>query len=290
MKNLINFFIKSSSVFLFLALEIFALFFVYNNKGYQRSVLISSTNVVNGWLAEKSSTVTEYFNLKTTNEKLSEENVVLQNRLKQLELELSDIERKNNAWTSVAPEKEYRYLSAKVIRNSTHFVKNYITLNKGSNDGIRPNMGVISNNAVVGIVEAVSPKFSKVVSLLHPISSISTKFKSNDYFGSVVWNGKDYRYAKLNDIARHVRVHKGDTLITSGLVSTFPEGVLVGTVNDFELQQSHSYYDIDVKLFTDFRSLVYVQVVDYLNNEEQEMLNEQDYGYIEKEQKKERKR
>ncbi len=271
MKNLINFFVKNSFIFLFLLLELFALFLISNNKGYQRSVLLSSTNSMTGWIYEQNSYIWEYVNLRTTNQSLVEENLSLKNRLAKLESLVIDSTLKANS-QSISPNKEYRYISAKVIKNTTHFTQNYITLNKGSNDGIRPDMGVIANNSVVGIVETVSPKFSRVISLLHPIISISSKFKHNSYFGSLTWNGEDYRYAKLKDIARHVKVNKADTLITSGLVKTFPEGILVGTIDKINLEESDSYYDIDVKLSTDFRSLVYVQVVDYLNYKEQEEL------------------
>ncbi len=284
MKNLINFFLRNSSVFLFLLLETFAVLLISDNKRYQRSVLLSSANAFTGWLYEKNSSVVDFFKLKETNQNLSEENLFLRNRLTLLEGTLSiytdsiENEQLNSLRNKFSPKKNYRYISAKVIRNTIHFAENYITLNKGANSGIRPNMGVISNNAVVGIVETVSPKFSKVISVLHPILLINTKFKSNNTFGTLKWDGKDYQYAKLNDIPRHIQFNRGDTLITSGLAKTFPEGIMVGTVSDFRLPQSASFYDIKIKLKTDYRSLTYVQVVDYLNYDEQVALEKSKYG------------
>ncbi len=284
MRNLINFFTRNSSVFLFLLLEIFAILLISDNKRYQRSVLLSSTNAFTGWMYEKNSIVVDFFKLKRTNKTLSEENIFLKNRLALLEgvLSVYDDSINNKKLTSLrkrfSPDKDYRYISAKVIRNTVHFPENYITLNKGANDGIRPNMGVISNHAVVGIVETVSPKFSKVISILHPILLINTKFQSNNTFGTLNWDGKDYQYAKLNDIPRHIEFNKGDTLVTSGFAKTFPEGIMVGTVADFSLPESATAYDIKVKLKTDYRSLTYVQVVDYLNYDEQLTLENSQYG------------
>ncbi len=284
MRNLINFFTRNSSFFLFLLLEVFAVLLISNNKRYQRSVLLSSTNAFTGWLYEKNSAVVDFVKLKETNQNLSEENLFLKNRLALLEGALSvytdSIESKKliSLRNKFSPEKDYRYISAKVIRNTIHFAENYITLNKGSESGIRPNMGVISNNAVVGIVETVSPKFSKVISVLNPILLINTKFQSNNVFGTLKWDGKDYQYAKLNDIPHHIQFNQGDTLVTTGFARTFPEGVTVGTVVDFNLPQGASSYDIKVKLKTDYRSLTYVQVVDYLNDNEQRALEKSKYG------------
>jgi len=259
LKNLFNFLIKYSVVFLFVILEIVSLVLISNNKGYQRSVLLSSTNRVTGWMYEKSSNLFEFFKLKESNAGLAEENTQLKNRVTQLESQLASLT--DSAfiadWKTVntPPEKEYEYIPAKVIGNTTHLAQNYITLNKGSNQGIKPDMGVISETGVVGIVQTVSPKFAKVIPILNPQAIISTKFKRNNYYGPLRWDGKDYRYAKLDDIARHVRFSLGDTLITSGLVKTFPEGIFVGTINNYDIKESDAYYNIQVKLGVDFRIL-----------------------------------
>ncbi len=284
MRNLINFFIRNSSVFLFLILEVFSVLLMSNNKGYQRSVLLSSTNSFAGWLYEKSSLVNDFLKLEETNKVLVDENLFLKNRLVLLEGALSaytdsiENEKLISLKKHFPPEKNCRYISAKVIRNTIQFAENYLTLNKGSNDSIRPNMGVVSNNMVVGIVETVSPHFSKVISVLNPILLINTKFKKNNTFGSLKWDGKNYQYAKLNDIPRHIKVEKGDVLVTSGFAKTFPEGVTVGTVYDFELLESASSYDITVKLALDYRSLTNVQVIDFFNYEEQLELEKSQYG------------
>ena len=281
MKNLINFLIKYSVVFLFIFLEITALVLISGNKGYQRSVLLSSANRAAGGMYDKSSHF-EFFKLKDANADLAIENTELKNRVTLLENQLASLTDSTYiaGWSKkgIPPEKEYEYIPARVVRNTTHFAQNYLTLNKGSEHGIKPDMGVVSDAGVVGIVQAVSSKFSRVISILNPQTIISTKFKKNNYYGPLMWDGRDYRYASLGDIARHVKFSLGDTLITSGLVKTFPEGIMVGTIDDFDIKESDAYYNIRVKLGVDFRTLTYVKVIKYQNYEEQEDLEQSIYG------------
>lgn len=282
MKNLIHFFVKYSVIFLFVILEIISVILISNNKGYQRSVLLSSTNSVTGWMYEVSSGFFEFFKLKNANANLAEENTALKNQVTFLENQLANYTDSVYIadWKTikVEPNREYEYIPAKVIRNTTHLTQNYITLNKGANQGIKPDMGVVSDEGVVGIVQSVSSKFSKVIPILNPQTIINSKFKSSNYYGPVIWDGKDYRYAKLNDIARHVRFSLGDTLVTSGLVKTFPEGILIGTIDNYEIKESDAYYNIQVKLAVDFRMLTHVRVINYLNYEEQSKLEESNYS------------
>jgi len=288
LKNLINFLIKYSVVFLFVFLEIVSLVLISRNKGYQRSVLLSSTNQVTGWMYEKSSNFFEFFKLKEANANLALENTELINKVTLLESQLASLTDSVfiTGWSkkAIPPEKEYEYISARIIRSTTHLAQNYLTLNKGSNQGIKPDMGVISDAGVVGVVQTVSPKFSKVIPILNPQTTISAKFKKNNYYGPLMWDGVDYRYAKLGDIARHVRFSLGDTLITSGLVKTFPEGILVGTVDNYNIKESDAYYNIQVKLAVDFRTLTHVKVINYLNYEEQGILEQSAYGVAEQNQ------
>ena len=234
---------------------------------------------------EMSSKVVEFFKLSDANKNLSEENTLLLNKVTELENKLYTIADTAGSanWKSVRipPERQYDYISAKVIRITTHQVQNYITLNKGSLDSIKPDMGVIGDQGVVGIVETVSPHFSKVIPILHPKSTIVTKFKKSNYYGPLVWDGVDSRYAILKDIARHVKFSLGDSLITSGFKS-FPEGIMVGTINNFDIKESDAYYNVQVKLAVDFRTLTHVKVINYKNYQEQKDLEE---GTLEKQNK-----
>jgi rod shape-determining protein MreC len=223
---------------------------------------------------EWSNSVVEFFKLRAANDNLSEENTALKNQIIKLQNELSTLrpEKKDSLHFRIPPEMEYEFISAKVINSSTIKLQNYITLNKGAIDGIKPDMGVISDEGVVGIVKTVSNRFSVVIPILNPKIEISCRFKRSNYSGGLVWNGEDYRYANLTDIARHVEFQLGDTLITSGLTCTFPEGIPVGNIEDFKINESDAYYKIKVKLAVNFRTLSHVKVINYLNYPEQKEL------------------
>jgi rod shape-determining protein MreC len=274
MRNLINFLIQYSVLILFLFLEIISFTLIVKNQDYQKSVFLSSSNSVVSGMYEMSNSVFEFFKLSAANESLSEENTALKNEIIKLKSQISAIapEVKDSLNYKIPPEMEYKLISAKVINNSTNKLQNYITLNKGARDGIKPDMGVISEEGVVGIVKTVSSKFSVVIPILNQNIKINSKFKKSNYSGPLVWSGKNYRYANLTDIARHVEFALGDTLITSGFTNTFPEGIPVGTIDDFHIKESEAYYNIQVKLAVNFRTLSHVKVINYLNYNEQRLL------------------
>lgn len=274
MRKLFAFLIKHSVVILFLFLEIISFGLIVKNNGYQQSVFFSSGNTLLASMYQVSNSFVEFFYLRSANESLAEENTNLKNQLVLLQNQLSAIQIKPDDLkkTAISPEKEISYIEAKVINNSTNKTLNYITLNKGLRDGIQVDMGVINEDGVVGIISNVSEKFSVVVPILNPKIEINSKFKRNNYSGPILWKGWDYRYANLNDIARHVEFSLGDSIVTSGYTDAFPEGILVGTVEDFKIRESDAYYDIKVKLAVNFRTLTYVKVINYLNYKEQRNL------------------
>jgi rod shape-determining protein MreC len=167
--------------------------------------------------------------------------------------------------------KWYNYDDVKIISNSTNKQHNYITLNKGSEQGIKTEMGVISSNGVIGKVHSVSKNFAVVISILNSDFRLSAKIKRNNYFGSLTWDGVDYQFALLNDIPYHVELNKGDSIITSGLTTLFPEGIPVGTIEDFEVKDGN-FYTIKVRLSNDFKQISDVYVIDNNFKEEQEEL------------------
>lgn len=274
MKNLINFLIKYSVVFLFIALELASLALIIENRSYQRSVFLSSSNSFVSGLLQAVSSVEEFFSLASINRDLSQENTQLRNRLSILQTRLASIEQENYSSITIPPEQECLYISANVIGNTTNRVQNYITLNKGWEEGVRPDMGVINKDGVVGIVKTVSKHFATVIPILNPMLQLNVKFKRSNYSGPLVWKGDDYRYANMGDIARHVNVMKGDTIITSGLTSVFPAGIMVGVVDDYRLDDSSPYFNISVKLAVNFRTISYVNIIRYLNYTEQKKLED----------------
>jgi rod shape-determining protein MreC len=249
---------------------------IVKNQEYQKSVFLSSSNASIASLYEMSNSVVEFFKLKASNETLSEENTALKNEIIQLrnQLETMKPEKKDSLNFRIPPEMEYKFISAKVINSSTNKLQNYITLNKGLRDGIKVDMGVVSDLGVVGIVKTVSDKFAVVIPILNDKIKINCKFTKSNYSGPLQWTGFDYRIASLNDIARHVKFSLGDSLVTSGFTNTFPEGIPVGFIDNFNIKESDAYYNIRVKLAVDFRTLSHVKVIDYKNYREQRYLEQ----------------
>jgi len=249
---------------------------IVKNQEYQRSIFLSSSNYLISGIYEWNNSVVEFFKLAAANDNLSEENTALKNQIVKLQNQISTlkVETPDSVHFRIPPDMEYQFISAKVINNSTNKLQNYITLNKGALDGVKPDMGVVSDEGVVGIVKTVSNRFAVVIPVLNPQIKFSCKFKRNNYSGSLTWNGEDYRYANLTDIARHVELALGDTLITSGLTKTFPEGIPVGAIEDFKIKESDAYFKIKVKLAVNFRTLSHVKVINYLNYKEQNDLEQ----------------
>lgn len=274
MRNLLNFLIKYNYWFLFILLEIvcFALLFRFNY--YQQGAFFSSANVAVGKIYEVTGGIQSYFHLKSANEALITRNVELEKQLTNLQNALYGYELDSLRVESIKelPVTDYEIFRAHVINNSVNKVDNYITLDKGENDGIKPDMGVVDANGVVGIVYVTSGNYSVVISLLNSKSSISCKILGSDHFGYLQWEFGDPTYAYLRDFPRHASFSLGDTIVTSGFSSVFPEGVIVGTVED--MQDSHdglSYY-LKVKLATDFGSLNNVRIISRKGREEQQVL------------------
>ena len=277
MRNLLNFFLKYNDWFLFILLEVisFVLLFRFNN--YQGSAFFTSSNQVIGMVYEATNKVTGYFHLKTINDDLVQKNVELELQVEHLRTALlemtadsAEIERmKSDALLG------YDIYRASVINNSLTHADNYITLNKGENDGIRREMGVISGSGVVGIVYQTSPNYSVVIPILNSKSSISCKIKRSDYFGFLKWDGGSSQYATVKDMPRHSLFTLGDTIVTSGHSAVFPGGIPVGTVEDMSDSHDGLSYLLKVKLFTDFARLSDVRVIAKKAQEERLELEEQ---------------
>ena len=156
----------------------------------------------------------------------------------------------------------YFFSTARVINNSINQQHNFITLNKGRIDGVKPDMGVIANGNVVGLVFNVSDHFSTVISLLNNRWKLSAKIKNNNYFGSLSWDGRDFRKVTLNEVPYHVQLQRGDTIVTTGYTPSFPEGLVIGTISDFSVGSGSNFYNIEVTLAADFKNLVMVGLVE----------------------------
>jgi rod shape-determining protein MreC len=268
MRNLIQFFVKHSSFFVFLFFAIVSLFLLVRFNSYHQSVFFSSANSVIANVYSVSGNISSYFGLKQVNEDLLERNLFLEKKMLVLQQMLDE---KNIQAELQDEDLKYDFIPAQVINNSVTKLKNYITLNKGSEDGIQIGMGVADQNGIVGIVALVNDHFSVVNSLLNPKWSLSAKVLGSDYFGSLVWDGESSRYANLEELPRHVEFEKGDTIITSGFSTAFPEGLPVGVVEEYNEQKNNNFYSVRVKLFADFNRLKGVRVI--RNKESEQQLN-----------------
>jgi rod shape-determining protein MreC len=269
MRNLVLFIWKHSFFFLFLLLEVFCIYMVVQNNYYQKASFINSSNVLSANILQTSTNVEQYFYLKNENENLAKENAELRSQI------LSSFDMTVNKEYTVNDttyHQKYVYTSAKVVNISTNRRNNYLTLNKGYKHGIQNNMAVITSTGVVGQVKDVSENFCTVMSLLHSKTTINSKIKKDGSYGPLTWDGSDFQYATLNDIPTHVRLAKGDTIVTSAYSRTFPENILVGTVDSYEREAGKYFYTIKVKLSTDFKKLTYVYIVKNIHKDEQEEL------------------
>ena len=256
MQQIINFIIRYKNFLLYILLMIISLGFTIQTHSYHQSRFFNSSNWITGNILETSNNVTSYFGLDQENQKLMEENKLLRKMLFN-----------NTAGDSMvldSVQRTYTINTGKVIKNSFANPRNYITINKGKKDSVRPDMGVITSKGILGIVENTSNHFATVQSILNDKSNINAKIKNTDHFGSLVWDMKRYNVVQLVDIPRLVPLTIGDTIVTGGMSSIFPEGIPIGTIQKFDLNTSKSFYSIDVFLFNDMTNIKNVYIV---NNE-----------------------
>ena len=277
MRNLLNFFLKYNYWFLFVLLEVisFALLFRFNS--YQGSAFFTSANRVAGAVYDAANNVTGYFHLKTINDELVQKNVELELQVERLREALTEATGDSSGIEQMKQEalQGYDIFKASVINNSITHADNYITINKGTADGVRSEMGVVNGSGVVGIVYLTSSHHSIVIPVLNSKSSISCKIKKSDYFGFLKWDGGSSEYAYVKDMPRHSLFSLGDTIVTSGHSAVFPSGIPIGTVDDIADSHDGLSYLLRVKLFTDFARLNDVRVIAEKGQEEQLELEKQ---------------
>lgn len=258
MRSLFRFLLRNYFLMMFLALEAISLVLIVSLNDYQRVTFFNSSNNFAGTIYERFSNLDDYFSLGRTNARLAAENASLR---KQLQMRIMNQENYpiNRPDTVEAPA--YIFTSAKVISNSVNKQFNYITINKGSRHGIKPDMGIINADGVVGVITNVSQNYSTGLSLLNKRLLIPAKITTNNYFGSLVWDGEHYNTADLKEIPFHVIVNVGDTVVTSGYSNIFPDGMMIGIIKKFGVVSGTNFYDIKVELSTNFKTLKYVEVV-----------------------------
>jgi rod shape-determining protein MreC len=279
MRNLFAFIYRFRAFLVFVLLEVLCVYLIVRYNTYQGAAFFNSANNYVGQVLEFQSGVTDYFRLTSVNNTLAHENAALRKELMRYrQQQVADSTSQLDTTLYVASDTSrtapYILHAGRVINNSVRRMNNYLTLSIGTANGVKPGMGVMSSNGVVGRVKTVSRDYATVTSVLHSQMLVSAKIKKSDTFGTVKWTGGDYRSALLDYIPLHVTPEKGDTVVTSGFNTVFPEGVMVGTITSVEKEADKSFYTIRVKLAVDFAQLSYVYVVESTKREERESLEQ----------------
>ncbi|HUH46109.1 MAG TPA: rod shape-determining protein MreC [Arenibacter sp.] len=260
MQQIINFILRYKNFLLYVFLLGISLIFTVRSQSYHRSKFFDSANWLTGNIYSTTSDITTYFGLGEENKKLVEENKRLRTLLFNQEKEPPP--------PLDSTQITYKVLSGHVIKNSYSLPRNYITIDKGSVDGLETDMGVITAQGVLGIVENTSKNFATVQSILNTKSRINAKLKNTNHYGSLVWDTKHYQTVQLKDIERMVTLKIGDTVVTGASSSIFPENIPIGVVKKFDLNNSQSSYSIDIRLFSDMTTVKNIYIIENTERKE----------------------
>lgn len=262
MRNLINFLLKYGTWLLFALYVVVSCILLFSHNAFQQSVYLTSANQVSSSLNSVTSQVTGYFHLRTINESLQASNAMLENEVLNLQHQLKECRSLlgDTAVNADSPNR-FDYISATVLNNSVRHPRNYFSINKGSRDGVRTGMGVVDQNGVAGIVNVTGSNTARVISLLNQTQHFSVKIKNTNFIGSLNWKGGDPTVAYMEQVPRHAVFNTGDTVVTSGYSTTFPENIPVGTVMNRVRGSDDNFYILKVRLSSDFKALSAVRVI-----------------------------
>lgn len=280
MQQIIDFIIRKKDVVVYLILLLFSLLLIINSNYFHKSKILLFSNSITNYTFDKFSFFNEYFELKKINSSLIDENLFLKSRLEKVS---------NNNNIDSLKNVIFKYKNAKVISNNLSSFKNHLIINKGINDGLKNEMGIINSTGIVGIINRTSKNYSSVMSILNIETKINAKVKRTSHFGTLEWDGLSNNYLLLNDIPETADIKVGDSIITGGMSLIFPEGINVGVVSEVINKNKHNdslsrlntnngkyldiefrenYLNIEVKLHTNMNNLNNVYVIESLNREE----------------------
>jgi rod shape-determining protein MreC len=259
MQRLFLFLYQQRAFLIFITLEVFCIWLIVQNNRYQGARFFNSSNKLVAGMMQTSQGVSEYFSLGEVNEQLAAENARLKRELQQISQSMYPLDRSRLQDQSYLSQ--FDFIPAKVINNSTRRFTNFITVDRGSRDGVKPDMAVINASGVVGKVKSVSSRFSVITSILHTDMRVSSKIKRTGDLCTTQWDGTDPYIANLSFVPRHVKPMIGDTVVTSGYNAIFPEEIPIGVITDVQLQENSPWYDIDLTLSADLNEISYVYLV-----------------------------
>ncbi len=257
MQHIINFLIKYRNLLLYLVLFSISIIFTVQSHSYHRNTFIHSTGNVTGSILNLRQEFYAYLDLDKQNDYLSKENARLRMRL----LAAGDTLLGRPATMMFADSLPFTVVPARVIKNSYDKLDNFITIDIGADQDISSDMGVITSNGIVGIVDITSARFSRVISVLNSEISLNAQIKGTSTIGSLTWDGTDPYTMSLIDVPRLAQVVPGDTIITGKQSTTFPPDIEIGVIKDAVLIDNGSRYKIDVRLFNNMTDLGYVYVI-----------------------------
>ncbi|OFY65863.1 MAG: hypothetical protein A2V64_03210 [Bacteroidetes bacterium RBG_13_43_22] len=265
MRNLLNFLAKYNNLIIFLILEGLAVYLLSTGNNYHNARVVKGIRGTTRRIEQSLSNTRSYFRLREINQELALENIRLKNAIDEL------TKKEDQLFFSVTDtiyHQKYLFSKAKVIDNSINKQKNFFTINKGKKQGLSVDMAVTSDESAAGVIVGCSDNYSIAMSLLNLDFRLSARIRSNGYFGSLSWDGRDNTHAVLSEIPQHVPVNVGDTIETTGYSAVFPEGIIIGTVCSIE-KPGGDFYKIDILLQTDFRKLYFVDIIGNLMKTEQ---------------------
>jgi len=265
MQQIIYFFTKNSTKLLFLLLLVISLYLTIQSHAFHKSQFINSANMVSGIIYEETNSLKEYLHLKSENEMLAIENVKLKQILYNNQLVI------DSAFT-VKPElripMEYKVFQTKIVRNIYNKKENYLTIKGGSKNGFAKDMGVLNTRGVIGIVENVSNNYATVQSILNSKTRIDAKVQNSNHFGTIVWDGKNAGYVQLIDVPKLAKLHKGDSIVTGGESTIFPENIPIGVIDKVFASKTSNFYTISVRLFNDMTNISSIYLIENVNLQE----------------------
>lgn len=278
MRNIFLFIRRYFNFVFFVVLQIVALYMLFHYNEFHEAAFMGVSNEITGRVSEKFNNVEYYFHLKKTNEELAKENETLRNMLSQ-NFQSADTAKQIHLDTiardTLGKERKYLFRSASVVNKYISLHNNYFTINRGEEQGVRRDMGVISPTGVMGAVVFASKNFSVVMSLLHAQSKVNGKLKKSGETGQVSWDGESPYYLTMKNLPKSVAIAKGDSIVTSQYGSyRFPQGILIGVVSEVVEDKTSNFYTLKLRPATNFGTVEHAMVIENLQAEEQKMAEE----------------
>ena len=277
MRNVFLFIRRHFNFLFFLVLQIIALSFLFRFNKFHEAAFLNVSTEITGRINERYNNIEYYFQLKKTNESLVQENLRLRQMLKDnyeapdsLQRLIHDTVHSDTGRLFL----KYQIMEAKVVNNTTSLPDNFLTIHRGFDQGVRPNMGVVGPQGIVGSVVNVSRNFATVQSMLHYQFRYVAKMKNSNETGAIQWDGVNPQYVTMRNIPKSVKVQQGDTVLTTQLTPLYPANLMVGTVAEILPDPATNFYTLKIKTATNFSTLEYVYVIDNLQYGEQKRLED----------------